>query len=96
MSASHPALSAVVLVPRARLAALAAYGDAIPKDARAAIAREARRPGAFAYVAKRSAQARVFVVVAESADEARGVAESLFASDAPVLGVFRAKSAKTE
>jgi len=92
MVTSHPALSAVLLVPRARLGALSAYGDAIPKDVRSAVAREAARSKKagtpFAYVAKRSPQARLFVIVADDVKGAKSVADALFAQPKSVLGVF--------
>ncbi len=94
MVTKHPGLSVVFLVPRGRLGALTAYGDAIPKEARGAIAREAKekKKGAFAYVAKRSAQARDFVIVADDVAGAKRVADALFAEKKAVLGVFRPAS----
>jgi hypothetical protein len=91
MAGTYESLPFVVLVPRARLGALAAYGKAIPKDTRDAIAREAKKPGAFAYAWRKSRQAMGFVIVAEDAKEAKSVAEALFASEKGVRGVFRAK-----
>jgi hypothetical protein len=89
MVKEHPALSAVYLVPRGRLAALVGYGDAIPAEARGAIAREAKKKGAFAYVAKRSAQARSFVIVADDVAGAKSVADALFAEKKAIVGVYR-------
>jgi hypothetical protein len=89
MVSSHPGLSAIVLVTRKRLAALGAYGDTIPASVRAAIGREAKRPGPFAYVARRSRHAMLFFLVADDAEGAARVADALFRSEAPVSGVLR-------
>jgi hypothetical protein len=92
MVRDHAAMSFVLIAPRARLGALTGYGDAVPKDARRAIAAEAKRSGAFAYVWSRTPQARAFVIVAESKEEAKGVAEALFAEGKAVEGVYRASA----
>ena len=89
MVTKHASLSAVLLVSRARLEALAAYGDAVPKTVRAEIAREAKRPGAFAYVWRRSRHAFLFVIVADDANGAEGVADALFRREQMVSGVVR-------
>jgi hypothetical protein len=89
MVADHPLLSAVTLVPRKRIAALAAYKDALPPKVRAEIEREAKRPGPFAYVAQRSPRALMFVIVADDPESAKSVATPLFQSAKAVSGVFR-------
>ncbi|HEX8796866.1 MAG TPA: hypothetical protein VF765_38205 [Polyangiaceae bacterium] len=89
MITQHPALSAVLLVPRARLSALGVYGDAVPAALRAAVAREAKRKGAFAYVWHRSKHAMLYVIVADDAANATHVVDALFTSDRAVTGVFR-------
>ncbi len=44
----------------------------------------------FAYVAKRSPQARAFVIVADDVAGATRVADALFAEKKAVLGLYRA------
>ena len=89
MVTEHPLLPAVLLVSRAKLGALALYGDAIPKAARAGLARESKKPGAFAYAVRRSPQSWLFVLVADSAEDARAVADGFFAAPHVTAGVYR-------
>jgi hypothetical protein len=62
------------------------------KETRAALARESKKGakgGPFAYVAKRSPQARLFVIVADDVAGAKRVADAVFAQSKAVEGVFR-------
>jgi hypothetical protein len=89
MITQHPSISAVLLVPRARLSSLAAYGDSVPHAVRSAIAREARTPAGFAYVFRRSHQAWMFVIVADAPEQAKSVASTLFSMASTKPGVYR-------
>jgi hypothetical protein len=91
MVTKHSALSVVYVLSRRHLAALDAYGAAIPKEARTAIARERSSTNdAFAFVFKRGTQARGFVIVSNDAAGAKAVADALFAKETAFLGLFRA------
>jgi hypothetical protein len=87
--ARYALLPTVVLVPRKRLPALAAYGGALSTDVRKELGREAKRPGAFAYVWRRPSGGMVFFVVADDPKAAHEVADALFHGPALTLGVFR-------
>ena len=89
MAVDHASLPFVIVVNRAHLAQLAVYGDVIPRTARAAIGAAAKRRGPFAYSFRRTRDSWMFVLVADTREEAKHAADALFLAPHVTPGVLR-------
>jgi len=89
MAVDHASLPFVLVVRRDRLAQLAAYGDAIPKAERAAIGVAAKKRGPFAYTFRRTPDSWMFVLVADTREDAKRAADALFLAPHVTPGLLR-------